>query len=100
MNLYQQRVLDARKKFLKLNKAQEKELLRLYKELANQLSNEIVSCRTSSQDTYLRKLNELVQVNINQLNSQLNAVVKANIELAHRLHQQLRIFIINLSRMM
>lgn len=80
MNAYQEVVLNARKKFLKLNKSQEKELLRIYKELANQLSRDIASCRTSSQDVYLRKLNEIVQVNINQLNSQLGKVIKANIE--------------------
>ena len=80
MTTYQEAILNARKKFLKLNKEQEKELLRIYKELANQLSEEIATCRTSSQDAYLRKLNEIVEVNINQLNSQLNAIVKANIE--------------------
>ncbi len=80
MTTYQETVLNARKKFLKLNKTQEKELLNLYKELANQLSHDISTCRTSSQDVYLRKLNEIVQVNINQLNSQLSAMVKANIE--------------------
>ncbi|GAA0076182.1 hypothetical protein UT300005_05600 [Clostridium sp. CTA-5] len=80
MTTYQEVVLNARKKFLMLNKIQEKELLNLYKELANQLQNDIAACRTSSQDAYLRKLNEIVQVNINQLNSQLSAMVKANIE--------------------
>lgn len=80
MTTYQEAILNARKKFLKLNKEQEKELLRIYKELANQLSEEIATCRTSSQDAYLRKLNEIVEVNINQLNSQLNEIVKANIE--------------------
>ncbi|MBN1058519.1 hypothetical protein [Clostridium botulinum] len=80
MTTYQETVLNARKKFLKLNKTQEKELLNLYKELANQLSHDISTCRTSSQDVYLRKLNEIVQVNINQLNSQLSAMVKDNIE--------------------
>ncbi|MBU5227843.1 hypothetical protein KQI36_14505 [Clostridium senegalense] len=80
MTTYQEAILKARKKFLKLNKTQEKELLRLYKELASQLSNDIATCRTSSQDAYLRKLNEIVEVNINQLNSQLSAMVKANIE--------------------
>lgn len=80
MTTYQEAILKARKKFLKLNKTQEKELLRLYKKLASQLSNEIATCRTSSQDAYLRKLNEIVEVNINQLNSQLSAMVKANVE--------------------
>ncbi len=80
MNLYQQRVLEARKEFLKLNKKQERELLRIYKELAKQLSNEISECRTSSQDAYLRKLNEIVQVNIKQLNSQLSEMIKVNIK--------------------
>ncbi len=80
MTSYQEAVLKARKKFLKLNKTQEKELLNLYKQLANQLSYDIATCRTSSQDVYLRKLNEIVQVNINQLNSQLSAMVKDNIE--------------------
>ena len=80
MNAYQQAILNARKKFLKLNKEQEKELLRIYQELAKQLSSDIASCRTSSQDAYLRKLSEIVQVNIQDLNSQLSEMVKANIE--------------------
>lgn len=80
MSLYEEAVLNARKKFIHLNKSQEKELLRLYKELANQLSNEIANCRTTSQDAYLRKLDEMVQVNITQLNVKLNAMIGANIE--------------------
>ncbi len=80
MTSYQEAVLKARKKFLKLNKNQEKELLNLYKQLANQLSYDIATCRTSSQDAYLRKLNEIVKININQLNSQLSAIIKANAE--------------------
>ena len=59
MSAYEEAVLKARKKFINLNKTQEKELLKLYKELANQLSSEIASCRTTSQDAYLRKLNEI-----------------------------------------
>lgn len=80
MNAYQEAILNARKKFLKLNKEQEKELLRIYKELANQLSRDIASCRTSSQEAYLRKLSEIVQVNIQDLNSQLGKVIKDNTE--------------------
>ena len=41
MNTYQQAVLKARKKFLRLNKSQEKELLNLYTELAKQLEIDI-----------------------------------------------------------
>lgn len=80
MSLYEEEVLKARKRFLKLNSSQEKELLRIYKELANQLSNDITNCRTSSKNAYLRKLNEIVQVNINQLNGKLTNIIKANIE--------------------
>lgn len=80
MNLYQQRVLEARKEFLKLNKKQEKELLKIYQELAKQLSSEITSCRTSSGDKYLRELNEIVQANINKLNIKLSSTIKSNIE--------------------
>lgn len=80
MTLYEEEVLKARKRFLNLNKSQEKELLKLYKDLADQLSNEILNCRTSSQNSYLRKLNELVEVNINQLNNKLNYMIKENIE--------------------
>lgn len=80
MNLYQQRILEARKEFLKLNKRQEKELLRTYQELAKQLSGEIALCRTSSGDKYLRELNEIVQANINKLNIKLSSTIKSNIE--------------------
>lgn len=80
MSLYEDKVLKARKKLLNLNKSQEKELLNLYKELADQLSNEILNCRTSSQSSYLKKLSELVEVNINQLNNKLNTMIKENIE--------------------
>lgn len=80
MNLYQQRVLEARKEFLKLNKKQEKELLKIYQELAKQLSSETTSFRTSSGDKYLRELNEIVQANINKLNIKLSSTIKSNIE--------------------
>lgn len=80
MTTYQETVLKARKKFLKLNKTQEKELLRIYKELAKQLSSEIATCRTSSQDKYLRELNKMVQLNINDLNIKLSNAIKSNIE--------------------
>lgn len=79
MNLYQQRVLNARKEFLRLNKKQEKELLRIYQELAKQLSSEIASCRTSSSEQYLREMEDLVQTFMNELNSKLNNVIKNNI---------------------
>ncbi|MDS1004942.1 hypothetical protein P9J83_15770 [Clostridium sporogenes] len=80
MNLYQQRVLDARKEFLKLNKKQEKELLRIYQELAKQLSGEIDSCRTSSSKQHLSGIEEIVQAYMNELNSKLNNVIKSNIK--------------------
>ncbi|KEH84588.1 hypothetical protein [Clostridium novyi] len=80
MNLYQQRVLDARKKFLKLNKKQERELLRIYQELAKQLSSEIASCRTSSECKYLRNLNEIVQIYVSKLDGKLNDVIEGIIK--------------------
>lgn len=80
MNLYQQRVLDARKEFLKLNKKQERELLRIYQELAKQLSNEIASCRTSSSKQYLSGMEEIVQAYMNELNIKLSQTIKGNIQ--------------------
>lgn len=80
MNLYQQRVLDARKEFLKLNKKQERELLRIYQELAKELSSEIASCRTSSSKQYLSGMEEIFQAHMNELNGKLNNVIKSNIK--------------------
>lgn len=80
MNLYQQRILDARKEFLKLNKKQERELLRIYQELAKELSSEISSCKTSSSKQYLSGIEEIVQSYMNELNSKLNNVIKSNIK--------------------
>ncbi|MCW6075482.1 exonuclease SbcC [Clostridium sporogenes] len=80
MNLYQQRVLDARRKFLKLNKAQEKELLTIYQKLAKELSSEIASCRTSSSKQYLSGMEEIVQAYMNELNIKLSQTIKCNIQ--------------------
>lgn len=80
MNLYQQRVLNARKEFLRLNKKQEKELLSIYRELAKQLSSEIDSCRTSSSKQYLSEMEEMVQAYTNYLELKLNKTIKNNIK--------------------
>lgn len=80
MSGYEQSVLNARKNFLKLNKSQEKELLNLYQELAKQLQSDIASCRTTSQESYLNNLHQIVELNIKDLNGELNKIVKANIE--------------------
>lgn len=80
MNLYQQRILEARKKFLKLNKQQEKELLRIYQELAKQLSKEISICRNSSSKQYLNEMGKTVQYYINELNIKLSKTIEDNIK--------------------
>jgi hypothetical protein len=80
MNVYQEAVLKARKEFLKLSSNQEKELLRLYIELANQLKMDISKCKTSNQERYLKNLHEIVQANIRDLNKELNKIIKENIE--------------------
>lgn len=80
MNLYQQKILKARKEFLNLNLKQERELLRIYQELAKELSSEIASCRTSSSKQYLSEMENLVQAYMNELNSKLNNVIKSNIK--------------------
>lgn len=85
MSLYEEEVIKVRKKFLRLNKSQEKELLKLYQELANQLSGEIATSRTTSKDTYLRKLDKIVQVNISQLNTKLNKMIKGNIDVSSQI---------------
>ncbi|ASN68275.1 putative head morphogenesis protein [uncultured Caudovirales phage] len=80
MHLYEKRIRRARKEFLDLNLKQERELLRIYQELAKQLSSEIASCRTSSSEQYLREMEDLVQTYMNELNSKLNNVIKSNIK--------------------
>lgn len=80
MNLYQQKVLDARKEFLKLNKKQERELLRIYQELAKQLSGEIASCKTSSSKQHLNGMEEIVQAYMNELNINLRQTIKGNVQ--------------------
>ena len=85
MNLYKQKVLEARRKFLKLNNQQEKELLNIYIELAKELSSEISLCRTSSSKKYLCEIEEMVQVYINELNIKLSKVLKDNIEISSQI---------------
>lgn len=80
MSTYEQTVLNARKQFLKLNKSQERELLNLYKELAKQLQSDIATCRTTSQETYLNNLHQIVEMNIKDLSGELEKKIKANIE--------------------
>ena len=82
MSTYEQTVLNARKQFLKLNKSQERELLNLYKELAKQLQSDIATCRTTSQETYLNNLHQIVEMNIKDLSGELEKKIKANIETA------------------
>ena len=92
MNKYEKAILEGRKKFLRLNKKQEKELLTLYIELAKQLSDEISRCRALSQITYLKKLREVVKRNIEDLNIQLNAKIRTNIEISSNIASELESF--------
>ncbi|CAI3548391.1 hypothetical protein [Clostridium neonatale] len=85
MSTYEQTVLNARKQFLKLNKSQERELLNLYKELAKQLQSDIATCRTTSQETYLNNLHQIVEMNIKDLSGELEKKIKANIETASQI---------------
>jgi len=80
MSIYKEAVLNARKQFLKLSLRQEKELLRLYTELSNELLLDIPKCKTSNQEKYLKSLHDIVQVNISDLNKELNKMIKDNIE--------------------
>ncbi|EGO86252.1 hypothetical protein G8S49_11150 [Clostridium botulinum C] len=82
MNLYRQRVLEARKKFLKLNKKQEIELLKIYKELSTQLLEEIAFCKTISSEKYLSEMEETVQSQMNELNIKLSKTIKHNIKVS------------------
>lgn len=79
MNTYQQVVLNARKQFLKLNKSQEKELLNLYTELAQQLERDISKCRTTSKELYLKKLHNIVVANIRDMHGDLKNIIVSNI---------------------
>lgn len=80
MSTYQEAILNARKEFLKLSSSQEKELLKLYIELASQLKIDISKCRTSSQERYLKNLHGIVEGNIRDLDKELNKMVKDSIE--------------------
>ncbi|NME95350.1 hypothetical protein HF847_05000 [Clostridium cochlearium] len=80
MNLYQQRILEGRRKFLKLNKQQEKELLRIYQELAKQLSKDISICKTNSSKQYLNEMKKTVQYYMSELNTKLSKIIKHNIK--------------------
>lgn len=89
MTTYEEAVLKARRKLLKLNKKQEKELLNLYKELSNQLSKEILTCKTSSKDAYLKKLSKIVDTNVQQLNFKLGNIVKGNIKSSSKIASEI-----------
>ncbi|KLU74265.1 MULTISPECIES: hypothetical protein [Clostridium] len=80
MNLYRQRILEARKKFLKLNKKQEIELLKIYKELSTQLLEEIAFCKTIPTEKYLSEIEETLQSQMNELNIKLRKTIKHNIK--------------------
>lgn len=80
MNVYQKRILEGRKQFLKLTMKQEKELLQIYIDMADQISHEIKLSRTNVNDKYLKELYKITQSYIGTLNIQLNKTIKANIE--------------------
>lgn len=82
MNKYKQAVLKARKEFLQLSLRQEKDLLRLYIELAKQLKIDIAKCKISSEKKYLQDLQNIVQINIRDLDKELSNMIRANIETA------------------
>ena len=80
MTTYKESVLSAREDFLKLSSRQEKKLLQLYVELSKQLKTDILNCRTTSQERYLKNLDEIVKANIQELNGELNKIIKSNID--------------------
>lgn len=80
MTTYKEAVLSARKDFLKLSSRQEKKLLQLYVELSKQLKADILKCRTTSKERYLKNLDETVKANIQELNGELNKIIKSNID--------------------
>ena len=80
MTTYKESVLSAREDFLKLSSRQEKKLLQLYVELSKQLRIDILNCRTTSKERYLKNLEEIVKLNIQELNGELNKIIKSNID--------------------
>lgn len=80
MNEYLKRVLESRKQFLELTRNQEKELLQIYVDMANQLNHEIKLSRTSVSERHLKELYKFIEPHIITLDKRLNRVIKENIK--------------------
>lgn|GEM_PF-1486945 len=73
MNEYQRRVLEGRKKFLKLQQRQEKELLRIYKQAAKQVTYELSKSKNGTlNQRYLSILNKSIKSYVKELNANLS----------------------------
>ncbi|MGL5753010.1 MAG: hypothetical protein ACRCXT_20885 [Paraclostridium sp.] len=80
-NLYKQRVLQARKKFLELTQKNEEELLNIYQEASKVILEEIRKNKELDIETeYLEKLNKSMKQYEEDLNNRLASNINKNIE--------------------
>ncbi|NFF66825.1 hypothetical protein FDF69_07925 [Clostridium sporogenes] len=81
MNLYQQRILEGRKEFLKLVQKQEKELLRIYTEASKRVSYKLSQAKAGSLTArYLSELDRSLKQYVVELTVELSKSTKAGIK--------------------
>ncbi|MCY6372455.1 hypothetical protein [Clostridium ganghwense] len=81
MNLYQQTVLESRKKFLKLTLKQEKEVLNIYKEAAKEITERLAKSKAGSlKQRQLSELQKTIKQYTRELQQQLSKSIKEGIK--------------------
>lgn len=81
MNLYQQTVLESRKKFLKLTLKQEKEVLDIYQQAAKEVGERLAKSKTGSLNhRYLLELQKSIKQYTKELQQQLSKSTKEGIK--------------------
>ncbi|MHC1681378.1 MAG: hypothetical protein AB6733_00195 [Clostridiaceae bacterium] len=93
MNEYQRRVIEGRKQFLQLQAAQEKELLKIYKEAAKQITVELTKAKNGSlNQRYLKSLSTAMNSFIKTLNANLSKSITGGIQASSQLSAQVQLY--------
>lgn len=81
MNEYLKKMQESRKQLLKLSVSSEKELAKLYRKLARNISREIRFTRiTSNQEQYLKRLKKITDANLLEVQAELKELVSGEIQ--------------------
>ncbi len=81
MSEFEKRVIEGRKKFLKLQQQQEKEILRIYSEAGRQVAFKLAKSKNGTlNQMYLSNLNASIKAYVKELNLKLNQSIIAGTE--------------------